>query len=93
MRAVYFNESGGPGVLEVGEVHDPIPEDDEVLIKVAAVGIDTDDLLRTGSITYKLKTDTSPYLGFECSGVVIAIGSKVFTCRIGDKSHTCTFIG
>ncbi|KAG8377253.1 hypothetical protein BUALT_Bualt08G0009000 [Buddleja alternifolia] len=90
MWAVYFNESGGPGVLKEGEVHDPIPEDDEVLIKVAAVGIDTDDLLRLSFITYKLTTDTSPYLGFECSGEVIAIGSKVFTCKIGDK--VCAYL-
>ena len=39
MKAVYIERFGGPEVLTYGDVSDPVPSDDEVLIEVAAASV------------------------------------------------------
>lgn len=56
----------------------------EVLIEVAAAGVNRADLLqRQGH--YPPPPGASPYLGLECSGRVRAIGPDVHTWRVGDE--------
>lgn len=90
MRAIYREELGSDiGRLRVGEVAEAIHEDDQVLIKVAAAAVNCIDLSHLYNTNYCdaffLK---SPYLGFECSGHVVAIGPKVTTCQVGDRVRT-----
>jgi putative PIG3 family NAD(P)H quinone oxidoreductase len=84
MRAVVVSEPGGPEVLEVREVADPAPRPDEVLIDVAAAGLNRADLLqRQGN--YAPPPGASPYLGMECSGTIAALGDGVVGWNVGDE--------
>ena len=44
MRAVVIDEPGGPDVLKVREVPDPVPAPGEVLVAVAAAGVNRADI-------------------------------------------------
>jgi putative PIG3 family NAD(P)H quinone oxidoreductase len=77
MRAVVITEPGGPDVLQVREVGDP------VLIDVAATAVNRADLLqRQGH--YAPPPGTSPYLGMECSGTIARLGDGVTGWQVGD---------
>jgi putative PIG3 family NAD(P)H quinone oxidoreductase len=84
MRAVVVTEPGQPEVMEVQEVPDPTPRQDEVVIDVAATAINRADLLqRQGN--YPPPKGASPYLGMECSGTIAAVGETVAGWEVGDK--------
>jgi putative PIG3 family NAD(P)H quinone oxidoreductase len=84
MRAVVITEPGGPEVLEVREVDDPTPKDDEVVIDVAATAVNRADLLqRQGN--YPPPRGASPYLGLECSGTISQVGKTVAGWAVGDE--------
>jgi putative PIG3 family NAD(P)H quinone oxidoreductase len=84
MRAVVITEPGEPEVLEVQKVPDPQPKAGEVLIKVAATGINRADLLqRQGN--YPPPHGAPPYLGMECSGTVAELGEGVTGWKVGDE--------
>lgn len=84
MYAVTILAPGGPDVLQWSEVDDPIPAADEVVIEVAAAGVNRADLLqRQGN--YPPPPGTPPYPGLECSGTIVAVGNDVDQWRIGDR--------
>jgi len=76
-------EPGGPEAMRVKDVPDPEPGPDEVIVAVAAAGINRADLMqRQGH--YPPPPGASPYLGLECSGTVAAVGSDVAGWSVGD---------
>jgi putative PIG3 family NAD(P)H quinone oxidoreductase len=76
MRAVTMTGPGGPEVLAWGEAPDPVAGPGEVLIDVAAAGVNRADLLqRQGH--YDPPPGASEILGLECSGTVADIGEGV----------------
>ncbi len=84
MRAVVIREPGGPEVLEVQEVPDPQPRADEVVVDVAACGVNRADVLqRQGN--YPPPPGASEYLGMECSGTISAVGDGVAGWNVGDE--------
>jgi len=84
MRAAVVTEPGGPEVLEVQDVPDAEPKSGEVLVRVAATGINRADLLqRQGN--YPPPRGASPYLGLECSGTIEAVGDNVAGWSVGDE--------
>lgn len=73
MRAVTITAPGGPDVLQVAELPEPVPGPGEVLIAVAAAGVNRADLLqRQGN--YPPPKGAPAWPGLECSGVVSAVG-------------------
>ncbi len=75
---------GGPEVLEVQDVPDPTPAAGEVVIDVAAAGINRADLLqRQGN--YPPPRGASPYPGMECSGTIAELGEGVSGWQVGDE--------
>jgi putative PIG3 family NAD(P)H quinone oxidoreductase len=84
VRAVVITHPGGPEVLEVRDVADPIPQAGEVLIAVAATAINRADLLQRAG-HYPPPPGASPYLGMECSGIIIGLGDGVTGWQIGDE--------
>lgn len=84
MRAITIASPGGPDVLRIASVPDPIPAADEVLIDVTASGVNRADLLqRQGH--YPPPPGAPPYLGLECSGRIAGMGDDVTGWRIGDE--------
>jgi putative PIG3 family NAD(P)H quinone oxidoreductase len=84
MLAITAAEFGGPEVLQLTEVPDPAPGQDEVLIEVAATAVNRADLLqREGN--YPPPAGASPILGMECSGTVVVAGDSVSDWQIGDQ--------
>jgi putative PIG3 family NAD(P)H quinone oxidoreductase len=84
MRAVVCNGAGGVDVMAVGEIPDPEPAYDEVVIDVAAAGVNRADLLqRQGH--YPPPPGAPATLGMECSGVISAVGSEVRDWQVGDQ--------
>ena len=84
MRAVLVTEPGGPEVLEWQEVPDPEPGPGEVLIDVAAAGLNRADLLQRQGL-YPPPPGAPPYPGMECSGRVVATGAEVTGWKPGDE--------
>jgi len=83
MKAVIAREPGGPDVLQVVERPVPEPQAGEVLIRVAAAGVNRPDLMqRNGAPT---PPGTSDVLGLEAAGVVTAVGKGVDEFAIGDR--------
>lgn len=84
MKAVLFDEGGGPQSLYIGQWETPHPADDEILVKVAATALNRADLLqREGK--YPPPKGASPILGLEMSGKVVACGDKVSRWQVGDQ--------
>ena len=84
MHAIVVTEPGGPEVLQWQEVDDPRPATDEVVVRVAAAGVNRADLLqRQGH--YPPPRGASPLLGLEVAGTVVEVGDAVTTHAVGDE--------
>ena len=83
MRAVEITQPGKPEVLKIGTRPVPQPKAGEVLIKVAAAGINRPDVLqRTGN--YPVPPGASDIPGLELAGSIVALGDGVKDWRVGD---------
>lgn len=85
MKAVVITSPGGPEVLKLQQVEDPIVKDHDVLIRVEATSVNrADTIQRQGK--YPPPKGDSEYLGLECSGTIEAIGKNVsHRWKIGDQ--------
>jgi len=73
MKAVRINETGGPEVMHLEEIETPTPKEGEVLVKVAAAGINYADIAQRQG-TYLTRTRPPTTLGMEFAGTVAALG-------------------
>jgi NADPH:quinone reductase-like Zn-dependent oxidoreductase len=87
MQAVYFEQHGGPEVLQVGERPRPAPKPDQVLIEVHAAGLNPRDwMLRQGTYFAGRLVGPMPIIpGSDVSGVVAEVGAKVDGFTVGDE--------
>lgn len=83
MKAAYLNK---PMEIEIKEIDVPSPANDEVLIKVIAVGVCGSDIhyYEHGKIG-KYVVEKPMILGHECSGIVAAAGENVKRFKVGDR--------
>lgn len=92
MRAVLAPNPGGVEALEIHQLDDPRPGPGEVLIRVAAAGLNrTDVLQRKGRAN--LPPGASKVLGLEASGTVLEIGAEVSNVAVGDQVVALTDSG
>jgi len=70
MRAVELTKPGGPEVLQVAERPLPVPKTEEILIKVAAAGVNRPDVLQRGG-NYPVPPDASDLPGLEVAGEIV----------------------
>ncbi|MGH8271924.1 MAG: NAD(P)H-quinone oxidoreductase [Gammaproteobacteria bacterium] len=83
MQAISITEPGTPDVLQLVTLPLPEPKPGEVLIKVAAAGVNRPDVLqRMGR--YPVPPGASPLLGLEVAGTVAALGDVSSGWKIGD---------
>lgn len=84
MLAITNTDFGGPDVLALTEVDDPVVGAGDVLIEVAACAVNRADLMqREGH--YPPPPGASPILGLEVSGTVAALGADVTGWEVGDE--------
>ena len=84
MRAVVISEPGGPEVLEIEERPVPIPGDQEILVAVAAAGVNRPDVMqREGK--YPPPPGAPDIPGLEIAGVVARRGRDASRFQEGDK--------
>ena len=81
MRAVEISRPGGPEVLKPAEFPKPAPKPNEILVQVAAAGVNRPDVLQRMGL-YPVPPDASPLPGLEIAGEVVSPG-KIF--KVGDK--------
>ena len=84
MRVVQITAPGGPEVLAIGEEPRPGPILNEVLIKVAAAGVNRPDILqRKGG--YPPPAGASDVPGLEVAGTIVDVGPNVTKWKAGDQ--------
>lgn len=84
MQAVIFDAPGDAQVLRIDRIPVPLPAAGQVLIKVAAAGVNRPDIVqREGS--YPAPKGHSPILGLEVAGSVVALGEGVDSAMLGQQ--------
>lgn len=100
MKAIQMTEFGGPEVLKLTEIKEPIPGPGEVRVRLSAAGVNpSETYVRTG--TYSFYVPSLPCtLGFDGAGMVDEVGpgvthvkegDRVFVAAMADPSNTGTY--
>lgn len=84
MRAIDPEAPGGPEVLVITERPVPVPGEGEVLVRVAAAGVNRPEVMQRKGL-YPPPPGASSILGMEISGTVIAVGPGVIEEVIGQS--------
>ncbi len=84
MKAAFIDKTGGPEVIQYGELPRPAPKQGEVLVRVGAVSLNPiDTYLRSGAVTMPLPKPFIP--GCDLAGTVEAVGPGVQRYKTGDR--------
>jgi len=84
MRAIEIKTPGGPETLTIATRTTPTPEQHQVLIKVAAAGVNRPDVMQRKGM-YPPPPGASDIPGLEISGTIVALGEQVDHLNIGDQ--------
>lgn len=84
MRAIEITEAGAPDVLKPAERPIPPPSADQVLIKVAAAGVNRPDVMQRKGL-YPPPPGASDIPGLEIAGTIVSLGADVSRLEIGDS--------
>ncbi|HTT51427.1 MAG TPA: NAD(P)H-quinone oxidoreductase [Streptosporangiaceae bacterium] len=90
MHAVVITQPGDPDVLRWAEVPDPVAQPGEVIIDIAAAGVNRADLMQRQGF-YPPPPGAPPYPGLECSGQITELGPGVTGWQLGDE--VCALLG
>lgn len=91
MKAIRVNEFGPPEVMRLEEVPDLVPGTGEVVVKVAAVGVNpVDTYIRSGMYLPSLKLPYTP--GLDAAGIISAVGPDVKHRRVGQGVYVARSI-
>lgn len=86
MQAILAREFGGPEVLKLEEVPDPVAGAGQVRVRVHAVGVNPyDTYMRTGA--YAIKPDLPYTPGADAAGVVDQAGAGLTEWKAGDRVY------
>ena len=91
MRAVVHDRYGPPDVLRLADVEKPVPNEDEILIRIRATTVNRSDCGWRAAHPFFSRVFTGllrpkrPILGSELAGVVEAVGSAVTEFEAGDE--------
>jgi len=91
MFAMIINETGGPEVLQYGEIETPEPGPGEVRVRVAYAGVNPADWKNRQGMLAAFRPYVFPYIiGFDAAGVVDKLGEAVSGFAVGDRVFTPT---
>ena len=91
MKAIVYTKYGSPDVLELKEIEKPVPNDNEVLVKVRAAAVNAFDwhMLRADPFFIRFMAGFSKpkkqILGADIAGKVEAVGKNVTLFQPGDE--------
>jgi len=91
MKAVIYTQYGGPEVLQYTETQKPIPEDDEVLVRIHAASLNSADwrIMQGRPLLFRpmwgFPKPKHPILGGDLAGIVEAVGKDVTQFKPGDQ--------
>lgn len=84
MKAAYYDATGGPEVIQFGELARPVPKEGEVLVRVAAAALNPiDTYIRAGMVNMPLPKPFVP--GCDFAGTVEAVRPGVNCLKAGDR--------
>lgn len=88
MRAYILDRYGKGQALRLGDLPDPVPGSDEVLVEIQATGLNQlDGKIRDGAFKPILPYKPPFVLGHDLAGVVLSVGSKVQRFKAGDAIY------
>lgn len=82
MKAIRVHEHGGPEVLRIETVPDPVPAPGEALVQLEAIGINFIEVYQRKGL-YPMPRPFTP--GGEGAGTVVAVGAGVTAVSVGDR--------
>lgn len=86
MQAVVLESHGGPEVLTLREVPDPVPGPEEVLVEVVGTALNRADLLqRMGLYPDPAPASEHEIPGMEFAGRVVEVGTRCRAAQVGDE--------
>lgn len=91
MKAIVYSCYGPPEVLKLADVAKPVPEDDQVLVKVRAAAANPLDWHYMRGEPYLMRLSAGlgapkdPYMGVDYAGIVEAVGKSVTRFKPGDE--------
>lgn len=89
MKAVTYAQPGGPEVMQLVDVAEPVIKPHEVLIAVEAISIEGGDIISRNSQSLQ----PGEYLGYSAVGTILATGSDVQGLAPGQKVATFNWRG
>jgi NADPH:quinone reductase len=90
MKAIQVKQVGGPEALEFVDLPTPQPKPNEVVVKLAASGVNFIDVyMREG----RYKAQTPFILGQEGAGTVVEVGTEVKSVKTGDRVGWTSILG
>lgn len=90
-KAIRFHEYGGPEVMKFEDIPQPVPKDDEVLVRVHAMGVNPVDWkIREGHVRRMMDIPLPAIPGGDLSGVIEAVGSQVAGLSVGQSVYAMT---
>src|ERR1700716_1462576 len=89
MKAILHCEYGGPEVLKVEDVEKPVPNDNQLLVRVRAASVNPLDLTIRGPWLLRplfgMRKPKETRLGVDYAGTVEALGKNVTNCKAGGR--------
>ncbi|HEY9758320.1 MAG TPA: zinc-binding dehydrogenase [Oculatellaceae cyanobacterium] len=92
MKAVSYSQFGAPSVLQYQDVDTPTITETQVLVKVAAAGVNFADILQRKNV-YPIPQKLPRIPGFEVAGTIESVGNKVTGLKVGDRVGALTMDG
>src|SRR5204863_8722557 len=89
MKAVELSSPGGPEALKLTARPVPQPQEGEVLIEVAAAGVNGPDIMQRKGL-YPAPAGASDLPGLEVSGEIVRLGERASRWRVGDTVTALT---
>ena len=90
MREIFFEGAGGPQVIRLHEAPVPAPGPGQVLVEVAAAGVNRPDCIQREGL-YPPPPGESQIPGLEIAGRIVALGEGVDSWTLGDE--VCALVG
>ena len=92
MKTIRAHSFGGPDVLQLDTVDDPVANDGEVVVEVKAVGVNPADTYMLGG-NYAIVPDLPYTPGGDAAGVISSVGNGVNHLNVGDRVFVGTALG